>query len=91
MENYVMKSLSQNNRFSRRISKFQRELQHFRYLLKKGNHPIDIVDQLNHNLFVSMRVGLENKYPDAPKEEIDEKLIQLVENNQKLKKKRRGY
>ncbi len=87
MKNYTIKS--KDERLNRRISKFRREQIHFQYLLEKGHHPVDIADQLNHNMFCSMRIGLENKYPDASNEEIDAKLKLLIENNHKLKKGRR--
>ncbi|WP_371802415.1 hypothetical protein [Candidatus Lokiarchaeum ossiferum] len=87
MEDYIPES--QEVRLNRRIAKFQREREHFQYLIKKGLHPIDIADQLIHNMFVSMRIGLEKKYPEATPEEIYGKMKAVIENDLKIKNLRR--
>ncbi len=87
MEKYIIES--KNERLTRRISKFLRDWEHFQYLIKKGHHPLDITDSLTHNMFQSIRIGLENKYPDASKQEIHEKMKKLIENDHNLKKMRR--
>ena len=87
MKNTVIES--KNERLNRRVSKFRRDWMHFRYLIKKGLHPLDIADRLNHNMIISMQVGLSNKYPDASIEDIREKMKLLIENSQKLKNLRR--
>jgi len=83
MENYVLES--KDERLSRRISKFRRDWEHYQYLIKKGLHPLEIVDRLNHAMFASMQIGLKNRHPDASNEEIRERMKQMVENDQKLK------
>ena len=80
---------SKDERLNRRISKFRRNSAHFQYLINKGLHPLDIADQLIHNMFVSMRIGLENKYPEASSEEIYEKMKALIEKDHKIKILRR--
>jgi len=87
MDNYVIES--KDERLNRRISKFRRDRAHFQYLINKGLHPLDIADQLIHNMFVSMRIGLENKYPAASSEEIHEKMKTLIEKDYKIKILRR--
>ncbi len=87
MENYILES--KDERFNRRISKFRREWEHFQYLIEKGLHSLEIADRLNHVMFTTMQVGLINKYPDASKEEIREKMKQIIENDIKIKKLRR--
>ncbi len=87
MENYVLES--QEERLNRQVTKFRREREHFQYLIKKGLHPLDIADRLTHNMSVTMRIGLENKYPEASPEEIFAKMRIIMENDLKIKNLRR--
>lgn len=87
MENYVIES--KDERLNRRVSKFRRDWEHFQYLVKKGLHPLDIADRLNHNMFVSMQIGLKSKFPEASLEEIHDKMKIMIENDHKIKKLRR--
>lgn len=87
MEKYILES--KNERLARRISKFLRDWEHFQYLLKKGYHPLEISDSLTHNMFQSIRIGLQNKYPKASQQEIHKKMKKMVEYEHNLKKLRR--
>jgi hypothetical protein len=84
MEIYV--SESRDERLKRRLSKFRREWVHFQYLIKKGLHPLDIASRLTHNMFVSMQIGLEAKFPEASREEIHKKMKIIIANDRKIKK-----
>ena len=84
MEAYV--SETREERLKRRLSKFRRDWEHFQYLIKKGLHPLDIAGRLTHNMFVSMKLGLETKFPEASPEEIHEKMKIIIVHDQKIKK-----
>ena len=87
MENYIIESKSE--RLDRRIAKFRRDKEHFQYLINKGFHQLDIASRLIHNMLFSMRIGLENKYPDVSSDEIHEKMKKIMENDMKIKKLKR--
>ena len=80
---------SSEEREQRRIAKFRRNQEHFRYLIEHGMDPLTIADQLTHNMLESMRIGLETKFPEATPAQIREKMKELIEQNRKLKAQRR--
>ncbi|MHA1650721.1 MAG: hypothetical protein ACTSYB_11050 [Candidatus Helarchaeota archaeon] len=80
----------QNTLFNRRKKKFQREEEHFNYLLAKGIHPVEMADRLIHFMLDVMRTGFKNQYPNATDEEIDSMMREQFEVYDRLKRKYRS-
>jgi hypothetical protein len=81
--------LSRDSLYLIRKEKLLKEIESARRLLEQGIEPLKVADQFIHDTFRIVEQGIKEKYPKWTKNEIKQKVLEIIANANKIKSLRK--